>query len=162
MADMSITHPNNLKTSPAGRAFIKGHEALRLKVYTDIAGFKTIGWGHKLLKSQLHLTEITEVQAEEFLDSDLHLIEIYLNGTVRVPLNQNQFDALVSFCFNLGIGALDRSTLLKFVQVGKFIAAASEFLKWNKFKNTKTGLYEVANGLTKRRKEESSMFVRPV
>jgi len=159
---VSANYPNNLKTSPAGIAFIKHHEALRLVVYLCIAGFKTIGWGHRLLKSQQHITKITLAQAEEFLAFDLNVIETYINGTVRVKLNQNQFDALVSFCFNLGVGALDRSTLLKLLQVGNFAEAVKQFKRWCYFKNPKTGLNEKSGGLLNRRNQEAELFARPV
>jgi len=157
---MSTNYPNNLKTSPAGIAFIKRHEALRLKVYLDIAGFKTVGWGHKLLKSQMHLTEITLQQAEQFLIDDVTVCELFINGTVRMPLTQYQFDALVSFCFNLGVGALDRSTLLKQLQVGKYMEAAKQFIRWCMFKNPKTNKHEKSSGLLNRRSEETELFKR--
>lgn len=158
---MSIQHPNNLKTSPAGLELLKKHEGFRANVYLCPAGKPTIGYGHLLTRSEIGvLKTVSKAQAEALLLQDCRIAEMFINANVRVALNQNQFDALVSFTFNLGVGALDRSTLLKVLNTGKYIQAAREFLKWDKFRNPRTGKLEVAKGLFKRRAEEAALFVK--
>ena len=97
--------------------------------------------------------KITQVQAEAYLKSDLTTYERAVNKYVKVPINQNQFDALVSFSFNCGIGALKTSTLLKKLNNKDYSGAAHELLKWNKSNG------KVLNGLTKRRKEEQRQIL---
>lgn len=152
---------NNLKVSPSGLDFIKRHEGLRLKLYRDLAGHQTIGYGHKLTKREIgKLITITKAQAETLLMGDVWIPQMYVNATARVPLTQNQFDALVSFAFNLGVGALDTSSLLRFVQAGNFVAAAAEFEKWDNFRDPKTKKLIEAPGLKKRRLEEKALFLK--
>lgn len=155
---MSIEQPNKLTTSPAGVLFIKRREGLRLKVYKCTAGYLTIGRGHRLLKHEQHIKSITLEQAEAYFAQDLSVVEIYLNANVRVVLSQHQFDALVSFCFNLGVGAYDRSTLRLKINASDFKGAADEFLRWNKERDPKTGKYRVNKGLSNRRAEERALF----
>ena len=157
------THPNNLTTSPAGLALIKKHEGFRANVYLCPAGKPTIGYGHMLTRSEIGVLKlVSKAQAEALLLQDCRIAEIFINANVRVVLNQNQFDALVSFAFNLGVGALDRSTLLRVLNTGKYREAARQFLRWDKFKNPRTGKLEVAKGLFNRRAEESALFLKAV
>lgn len=81
-----------------------------------------------------------------------------VNQLVRVPLNQNQFDALTSFVFNVGALNFRKSTLLLLLNSGKYEAASNEFLKWTKAKDPKTGQYVELKGLVKRRKKEKDLF----
>lgn len=151
---------NNLTISQNGIDFIKAREALRLHWYLDEGGLPTIGYGHLMnAKEQRELVDITEAQAEELLKFDLRTVEIYLNANIRVPLTQNQFDALVSFGFNVGVGALepDRSTLRRLLDAGDYQGAANQFLRWNKVKVN--GQYRVSNGLSKRRAAERALFL---
>ena len=95
---------------------------------------------------------ITPIQGEQLLKQDLKIFEQAVNDLVELPLNQKQFDALVSFAFNCGVNALRRSTLLRRLNEGNYNAAASEFHKW-----VRAGK-KVLPGLVKRRREESQMF----
>jgi len=141
-----------MKTSKKGIELIKKYEGLKLKAYKCPAGVWTIGYGHT--KNVKQGDVITEVQAEILLIYDLNDFENCIKKNVRIPLTQNQFDALVSFCFNVGCGNFLKSTLLKKLNEGKIAEAAKEFLKWNK-----AGGKELA-GLTKRRQEEMELFLK--
>jgi lysozyme len=140
-----------MKTSPKGIALIKDFEGLRLGAYYCSAGVLTIGYGHTGGVKEGDL--ITEQKAEQLLQDDLKKFENGVLRLVRVPLNQNQFDALVSFAFNLGVGNLGKSTLLKMLNDRDYKGAAGQFVRWNK-----AGGKELA-GLTRRRLAESAMFL---
>lgn len=117
------------RTSQKGIDMIKRWERFVPTVYKDVAGFDTIGWGH-LIKQGETFTRITEEQGEALLVADLAEAERAVNDLVKVPLNKNQFDALVSFTFNLGRANLARSTLLRRLNAGMYEAAAAEFPRW--------------------------------
>jgi lysozyme len=140
-----------MTTSSDGIALIKGFEGCKLSAYRDIKGIPTIGTGHTGPDVHMGMT-ITPDQADQILSNDLHKFEISVNNMVTVDLTQGQFDALVSFAFNLGAGNLHTSTLLKDVNNEDFDDAAQEFLKWDH-----AGPNVVA-GLLRRRKAESAMF----
>lgn len=140
-----------MQISKQGIALIKRFEGFRNRAYRCPAGVWTIGYGHT--KGVKAGQAITTQQAEEMLQADLKNFEDWVNKLVKVELTQGQFDALVSFCFNLGPGALDSSTLLKLVNQQKFALAADQFKRWNK-----AGGVELS-GLTKRRAAERELFV---
>lgn len=141
-----------MKTSKNGIELIKKYEGCRLTAYKCPANVWTIGYGHtKNVKKGM---KITKAEAESYLKDDLNTYENAVNKYVKVPLNQNQFDALVSFSFNCGTGALKTSTLLKKLNKKDYKGAANEFLRWNKANG------KVLNGLTKRRKEERGLFMK--
>lgn len=137
--------------SQAGIDAIKDYEGVRLKAYDDGVGVWTIGVGHT--KGVKRGDEITMTQADEFLRTDLADAEKAVNTRVTVPLTQGQFDALVSFVFNLGSGAFMASTLLKKLNARDYDGAADEFLRWNKAGG------RVLAGLVKRRISERIMFL---
>jgi lysozyme len=137
--------------SQAGVDAIKQHEGWSAKVYKDSAGYPTIGYGH-LIKAGEVFTTITPAQGETMLRADLATAEAGVRKYVTVPITQGMYDALVSWVFNLGAGSLQKSTLLAKLNAGDYLAAAAEFVKWNK-----AGGVEVA-GLTARRTDEQSMF----
>lgn len=117
------------RISQAGLELIKHFEGLRLCAYLDPVGVWTIGYGH----TKFHARPgncISEPEAEEILRNDVEVFEAAVSRLVKVPLTQNQFDALVSFAFNVGVGALERSTLLKKLNAGNCQGAAAEFPRW--------------------------------
>jgi GH24 family phage-related lysozyme (muramidase) len=142
---------SKMKISQKGVDFVKSKEGgPYLKAYNDGAGVWTIGYGHtaNVRPGQT----ITASQAEAFLRSDLQTAEAAVRKYVKVPLTQGQYDALVSFTYNLGAGALKESKLLKDLNKGDYAAAQKDF-----------GNYIYANhkvfpGLVKRRREEAAMF----
>lgn len=136
--------------SGAGLDLIKQHEGLRLKSYKDVGGVKTIGYGHT--GSGASKSKITEQEAEQLLVQDVQDAEQAVADLVNVPLEQNQFDALVSLVFNIGAGAFKNSTLLKKLNAGDVDGATKEFLRWNKVKG------RVVSGLTNRRRQEAQLF----
>ena len=149
-----------MKTSDKGIDFIKRHEALRLNAYLDAAGVWTIGYGHTSGVNSGDV--ISEKQAEEFLRADLTIAERALDRT-RLQLNQNQFDALVSFIFNVGVGRpkshpngpagfLGSTLLIKARHDVNDPTIRKEFERW---------IYaggKVLNGLVRRRKEEADLY----
>ena len=140
-----------MKTSINGLNFIKQWEGCCLTSYQDGGGVWTIGYGHTLgVTSGL---KITEQQAELFLKEDLALVSQTLETVITVIINQNQYDALSSFTFNLGSGALRKSTLLKLLNQGNYTGAAEEFKKWCHDNG------QVVQGLVNRRNAEYSMFL---
>ena len=148
-----------MKTSDRGIALIKAHEGLRLQAYQDPVGVWTIGYGHTTAAGPPKVErgmKITDAGADAILRQDLAKFEGYVSSAVKVPLNQNEFDALVSFTFNLGPGNLRSSTLLKKLNAGDRAGAADEFLKW-----TKAG-GKTLPGLVKRREAERALFLAPM
>ena len=142
-----------MRISEQGLDFIKSFEGLRLKSYQDSIGVWTIGWGHTrgVRKGQV----ITEAQAERFLRDDLEPIERQLTADLGEDgVLQCQFDALCSFCFNLGIGAYMKSTLRKYVKAGRDADADREFGKWVHAGG------RVLPGLVRRRKAEAALYAQ--
>lgn len=139
-----------MKTSSRGIELIKRHESLIQTAYLDPVGIWTIGYGHTGgVKSG---DVVSEAQAEQLLREDLSTAERAVNSH-GLRLNQNQFDALVSFTFNCGSGNLARSTLLKKVKRNSNDPTiADEFRKW------KYGGGRVLPGLVKRREEELKLY----
>jgi len=141
-----------MKTSEAGKRFIKEKEGLRLEAYRCSAGVLTIGYGHTA--GVVPGMKIDLMQAEKFFADDLEKkAEAVVNRLVKVSLSQGQYDALVSFTFNLGAGNLMKSTLLKLLNAGDYSGAAKQFERWNKSGG------KVTAGLVKRRAEEKKMFL---
>ena len=117
-----------LRTSANGLQAIRNFEGLRLTAYQDAAGF-AIGYGHTGPDVTAGMT-ITRDQAEAFLAADVAGAEAAVRDQVVVPLSQSQFDALVSFTYNVGQGNLSRSSLLAFLNAGDYAGAANEFARW--------------------------------
>ena len=139
-----------MKTSHKGIALIKEFEGLRLKAYICPGGIWTIGYGHTAgVKPGM---VITEAQAEEYLMADLIAFEKHLNG-LGLALNQNQFDALVSFIYNVGTGNFSSSTLLRKVRANPLDnSIMDEFLRWVYSKG------RVLPGLQRRRLAEMKLY----
>lgn len=120
-----------MRLSEAGLELIKKSEGFRSKTYRDVAGFSTIGYGHRLLPHESFPDVISEAQALDLLASDVHRAEQAVERLVKVPLTQGQFDALVDFCFNLGAGRLASSTLLKALNGSRYSDAREQLLRWD-------------------------------
>ena len=140
-----------MRISEKGIELIKSFEGLRLEAYLDSVAVPTIGYGHTR-GVKLGQT-ITQEQADTLLEEDIHEFELAIQRLVHVNLTQNQFDALVSFTFNLGIGSLKQSTLLKKLNAGDITGAANEFNRWVYAGGKKL------TGLVKRRSAERLMFI---
>jgi GH24 family phage-related lysozyme (muramidase) len=148
--------------SARGAALIADHEGKVNRLYNDPVGHCTIGIGHLV-----HLGNCDGSEPEEFKRglSDQEVYDLFIsdaqrfidavNRLVGVPLTQNQFDALVSFTFNLGEGALEESTLRRKLNAGDYEGAAAEFGKWVKAGG------QVLAGLVRRRKDEAELFLTP-
>ena len=136
--------------SDNGLMLVTASEGLRLEAYLDGGGVPTIGYGHT--KGVKMADKITQYEALVFLRSDIKGSVDVVNKLVKVPLNQNQFDALVDFVFNLGEGAFARSTLLNMLNARNYEGASYEFQKWNHDNG------KVVAGLTIRRKKEADLF----
>lgn len=151
-----------MKISDAGLKLLKLSEGWRNKIYLDQAGLQTIGYGHLLTSddkaSGRYSDGITETSGTDILKRDVEFAENAVTALVKVPLSQNQFDALVDFTFNLGKGALASSSLLKKLNAGDYKIVPSELLKWNKVRNPKTKQLEINSGLTKRRQREADLW----
>ena len=141
-----------MKTSPEGIALIKSFEGCILKTYNCSAGVKTIGYGHTGPDVKAGMV-ITQELADSLLRQDLHKFETGVTAAVKRVPEQCEFDALVAFSFNVGLGALQKSTLLRKLNADDVRGAADEFLKWDK-----AGGKQLA-GLTRRRKAERAMFI---
>jgi lysozyme len=120
-----------MKFSAAGLELIKRSEGFRDRVYRDIAGFPTIGYGHRVTAGESFPEEIDEAQAAAMLANDVCEAERVVGRLVRVALTQGQFDALVDFCFNLGAGRLTTSSLLRELNAGRYEMAGEQLLRWD-------------------------------
>lgn len=133
---------------------IKSFEGLELEAYLCPADIWTIGYGHT--GNVKEGDRITKAEAEALLDKDLRTFRNGVKRLVKVTLNENQFGALVSFAYNLGLGSLQNSTLLKMLNAGDYTGAADQFLRWNKSGG------KVLTGLVRRREAERAVFLTPV
>lgn len=148
-----------MRTSNKGIELIKSFEGIKTKAYLCPAGVWTIGYGHT--KGVKKNDTCTMAQAIEFLKEDLRVFECAINDLVQVELNQNQFDALISFVYNVGAGAFQDSTMRKFINAGHFPLAAGQFDKWI-YARDKTGKKIELEGLVRRRAAEKKLFLSPV
>lgn len=147
-----------MKINQACIDLVKKYEGLSLKPYLCPAGKATIGYGATFYPNGRRVTmqdkPITEAQATEMLVQMLASFALQVKSLLKVELNENQFGALVSFAYNVGIGNLKSSTLLKLVNANKPMAASQEFDKW-----TRAG-GKILPGLVKRRYEERLLFIK--
>lgn len=145
-----------MKISNKGISLIEEFEGKRLRAYDDGIGVFTIGIGtirypngKKVQKGDV----ITEQQAQEFLLHDLKNFEKVINDVVKVPLTQNQYDAIVSLTYNIGSAAFSKSTLLRKLNARDYKGASEQFLVWNKAGG------KVMRGLMRRREAERNLFL---
>ena len=139
-----------MKTSNTGIDLIKHFERCETEAYLCPAGVPTIGYGH--IKGVQLGDVITKPQAHEMLVEELSEYENYINDMVTVELSQNQFDAMVSWVYNLGGGNLKSSTLLKTLNIGNYRGVPEQIMRWNKAGG------KVLEGLTRRRQAEADLF----
>ncbi|MFZ5201594.1 lysozyme [Enterobacter kobei] len=145
-----------MQTSEKGIALIKQFEGCKLTAYQDSVGVWTIGYGWtqpvdgKPIRAGMTIKQET---AERLLKTGLVSYESDVSRLVKVGLTQWQFDALVSFTYNLGARSLSTSTLLRKLNAGDYAGASDEFLRWNKAGG------KVLNGLTRRREAERALFM---
>lgn len=138
-----------------GTALIEGFEKLALTAYLGQEGKPTLGWGHTGPDVHMGMT-CTREQADAWFVEDTHRAVVAVNASLRVTVNQNQFDALVAFTFNVGVGAEAHSTLLALVNAGAIAGAALQFARWNHVNGV------VSEGLTRRRQAEHDLFLEAV
>lgn len=138
--------------SQEGLDLIKSFEGFRPMAYRDTGGVWTIGYGHTGHDVTQALI-ITQATAEKLLEADVRRFEICVENALHHPVNQKQFDALVSFAFNVGCTAFKNSTLLRHINVGDHASATEEFHRW-----IKDDKGQVQPGLQRRRLAESSLY----
>ena len=140
-------------------ALIRKWEGCKLAAYKDVAGVWTIGYGHteKVKEGDTCTVE----QAEEWLSEEVEWFQKGVLGSCKIPPNLNQLTALVSFTYNLGLGSLRQSFLLRKHNASNFIGAANEFLRWDKARHPQTRQFRSVPGLLARRKEERRVYLTP-
>jgi len=119
-----------MEYSRIGLHLTEQFEGCKLKAYQDSKGIWTIGYGHTA--GVVPGLTCTQEIADAWLQQDIKWAEAIVNHDVKVPLTQDEFDALVDFVFNCGTGNFEHSTLLKLVNDGQFAEAAQEFQKWDR------------------------------
>ncbi|HYY92981.1 MAG TPA: lysozyme [Pyrinomonadaceae bacterium] len=154
-----------MQMSQHGLQLLEQWEGFKLQVYKDSAGLPTIGVGHLITKSEQasgtiniagvpvkYAGGLTQQQVTDLLAQDVVPAQNAVNNGVKVALNQNQFDALVSFTFNVGVGAFTGSTLLKVLNQGQYDQVPTQLLRW-----TRAG-GKVVQGLVNRRNNEIKLW----
>lgn len=143
-----------MKTSSDGLALIKRFEGFSAEPYLCPAGWWTIGYGHVMTPTErTTYASIGEDWAERWLASDVASAENAVRQLITVPLHQNQFDALVSFTFNLGTGVLQRSTLRRVINRGETTSIPSQWMRWV------WGGGQKLSGLARRRAAELALYL---
>lgn len=140
-----------MQLGAAGKALIQSFESLKLQAYQDQRGIWSIGWGHT---PAVEYQETTPEEADEWFAQDTQAACNGVMRTVDVPMSQNQFDALVSFTYNVGVGSEAHSTLVGLLNQGKYDLAAAQFSFWNHVNG------QVDLGLTRRRAAEQTLFLQ--
>jgi lysozyme len=137
--------------SSTGLALTRSFEGLRLNSYQDCAGNWTIGYGHT--GPEVHEGQrVSELEAEALLRADLSAAVACVRRAVSVEIDQDQFDALVDFCFNTGCGSFLKSSLLRYVNLGEFSSVVIQFGLWVHASG------EILPGLVRRRAAEATLF----
>jgi lysozyme len=140
-------------------SIIRKHEGLRLNAYLCPAGVWTIGWGNTLYENGSKVKQgdvITRERADALLLMIVNRFKSQITPMVNKPLTTNQWSALVSFVYNIGVSAFQRSTMLKKVNANPSDPTIrDEFMKWNKANGA------VLHGLTNRRRDEANLYFKP-
>lgn len=163
-----IPRTHTWSVSGGGIDMIKRFEGFRAALYNDPVGHCTVGYGTLVHKGacngdaseQPYLHGVTEERATQLLRDEVTGFQRFINDSVTVELNQNQYDALVSFVYNLGTGAFSRSTLLRVLNAGNYAAVPDEIRKWTK--GRVNGQLVDLPGLVTRRNAEASLFGTPI
>ena len=153
-----------MKISEKGLTLIKKEEAFKAKRYLCAAGKPTIGYGHVILpaEARYHTATLTEAEASTLLQADVDKkYGAHVAKSLTRAVTQNQFDALVSLCFNIGTGGFSQSSVLRLANAGSTDKAAitTAFGAWNKVTNPKTQVKEANKGLTVRRGREAALYL---
>lgn len=148
--------------SRRGEDFIIDREGLRTRPYNDAAGHCTVGIGHLLHAGRCSNAELertySDSEVRAMFRADVGRFVAGVRSAVAVPLNQHELDALTSFAFNVGLGAFERSTLLKRLNAGDRASVPAELMRWNKLRDPKTGELAPHPSATQRRRFEGEMF----
>jgi lysozyme len=144
--------PAVYNTNHVAVQIIKEEESLQLKAY-ELGGYWQIGYGHLMLEGEKD--EITEEEAEAFLRDDLSWCEGAIERFVTVPVSLNEFSAMVAFCYNVGSGKTQASSIVKRINIDDRPGAANAFLLWNRMNGV------VLQALAKRRARERTLFLTP-
>lgn len=155
--DMLGIATDEMRVSPSGIDLICNFEGLELKAYDDGVGVWTIGFGTTKYPNGIRVKKgdtCTLDQAKAYMQNDLKAFEQTVNNAVKVPLNQNQFDALVSLAYNIGSTAFKNSTLVKRLNEGNYKAAANQFDVWVNAGGKRM------QGLVNRRAAEKALFLK--
>jgi len=145
-----------MQISANGIALIKRFEGFSPRMYICPAGYPTIGYGHVVHAAEPFASEIDEATAEKLLRNDLHIIESAIARLIRVAQNQNQYDALISFTYNLGAGRLQMSRLRQYINRGEEASVPREFQRWVYVAGHRS------HGLVARRAAEASLYATPI
>lgn len=141
----------NMCMSDKGRELLTEWEGKERSAYNDSGGKSTVGVGHLLTAGEYYPAPLTDEQIDNLLRSDLAIAEEALNAC-NVRLTQNQFDALVSFIFNIGVSSFMKSTLRQKLVAGELNEVPTQLARWNKVAN------QVSPGLVNRRNKEISLW----
>lgn len=141
-----------MRTSETGKDIIRNIEKFAASRYPDGKGY-SIGYGHQILPGEYFAEPITKQKADELLEMDVKKAERAVNNNVTVPLKQSQFDALVSFVYNIGENAFKKSTMIRYINAGRYDLAAEEFNRWTYYQGN------ISKGLVTRREAEKRMFL---
>lgn len=146
-----------MEISDLGIKIITDSEGFRSKPYLDTGNVPTIGYGSTYYEDSSRVTmddaEIDKERAIQLLKNHIKTVEKTVLNSVKVPTNQNQFDALVCFVYNIGAGNFNASTMLKLINASNYDEAAKQFPRWNKDNG------KVLSGLVKRRQSEMDLFL---
>lgn len=154
------------KLSTKGLDFVKDYEHFEEKIYNDATGNATIGYGHLIhiglisgaTSEKPYLNGVTEPEASKLLLSRLMEFEVAVNSSVKVPLHQKEYDALVIFAYNIGARGAVSSKAIQAINMGMYELAPDEMMTWNKGKDPKTHLLVEMQGLINRRTDEIKIF----
>lgn len=140
-----------MQLSKTGYKYLKEYENCRLTSYVCPAGVWTVGWGHT--RTAYEGQHISQKQADDLLAADVREFELAVDMAVQVDLRQQQFDALVCLAFNIGAHGFAKSTLVKKLNTGDYLAAAMEFQRWSLISGKRS------KGLLRRRFKTASLFL---